>query len=325
MTPYAKTPQTNEDIAAILESRGLAFDKEQLLAFLAKVGYYRLKGYLVPFRQPDKVDFIEGADFATVKAIYDFDANLRTVSGKGLAIVEVAVRAAITRYHLAWKSDPFLYKDAANLPGLKEKAYEKLMAHIGDAVAKSKSEPFMRHLAVEHGIVDCPPLWTLMEVIPFGTLANYYQGLPPEVQEKVANSFNVIPSVFVGFLTALRRTRNVCAHHARLWNRRFGSMISRKIGLSKGVAALDACFKADDASGFDSVFDILSVTRHLVKVVDPSSPWLADIASVVTDATPFILTGMGFPSDWQSLALWKEPEPASGDSSASAAPAPTAG
>ena len=111
----------------------MAFDKDQLLAFLAKVGYYRLKGYLVPFRQPDKVDFAEGADFATVKAIY-------------------------------------------------------------------------------------------------------YQGLPPEVQEKVANSFNVIPSVFVGFLTALRRTRNVCAHHARLWNRRFGSMISRKIGQSKEVA-----------------------------------------------------------------------------------------
>ena len=83
MTPYAKTPQTNEDIAAILESRGLAFDKDQLLAFLAKVGYYRLKGYLVPFRQPDRVDFAEGADFATVKAIYDFDDNLRTVSGKG--------------------------------------------------------------------------------------------------------------------------------------------------------------------------------------------------------------------------------------------------
>ena len=305
MIPYAKKPQTNEDIAAILESRGLAFDKDQLLAFLAKVGYYRLKGYLVPFRQLGKVDFVEGADFAAVKAIYDFDASLRTVSGRGLAIVEVAVRAAITRYHLAWNPDPFLYKDAANLPGLKEKAYEKLMAHIGDAVAKSKSEPFMRHLAVEHGIIDYPPLWTLMEVIPFGTLATYYQGLPSEVQEHVANSFNVIPSVFVGFLTALRRTRNVCAHHARLWNRRFGSMISRKIGQSKEVAALNACFKTDGSCGFDSVFDILSVTRHLVKVADPSSPWLDDVVSVVTGATPFVLTGMGFPANWQSLALWQ--------------------
>ena len=96
-------------------------------------------------------------------------------------------------------------------------------------------------------------------------------------------------------------------------------MISRKIGQSKEVAALDACFKADGANGFDSVFDILSVTRHLVKVADPSSPWLHDIASVVTGATPFMLRGMGFPAprpeapaggcaggyDWQKLALWK--------------------
>ena len=108
MTPYAKKPQTNEDIAAILNSRGLAFDKGQLLAFLAKVGYYRLKGYLVPFRRPDKVDFIEGADFATVKTIYDFDANLRTVSGKGLAIVEIAVSVSLVpvpRAHSAISGD----------------------------------------------------------------------------------------------------------------------------------------------------------------------------------------------------------------------------
>lgn len=82
-------------------------------------------------------------------------------------------------------------------------------------------------------------------------------------------------------------------------------MISRKIGQSKDVAALDACFKADGANGFDSVFDILSVTRHLVKVADPSSPWLDDIVSVVTGATPFVLRGMGFPADWQALALWQ--------------------
>ena len=135
MIPYAKTPQTNEQIVAILKSRGLAFDEVELLAFLAKVGYYRLKGYLVPFRQTGQVDFLPGADFAAVKAVYDFDANLRMVSGRGLAIVEVAVRAAVIRNHLAWKPDPFLYKDAANLPGLKVNAYQKLMAHIAASAA----------------------------------------------------------------------------------------------------------------------------------------------------------------------------------------------
>lgn len=305
MIPYAKTPQTNEQIAVILKSRGLTFDEAELLAFLAKVGYYRLKGYLVPFRQTGRVDFQSGADFAVVKAIYDFDANLRTVSGKGLAIVEVAVRAAIIRHHLAWRPDPFLYKDAANLPGLKGNAYQKLMAHIADAVAKSHAEPFIRHLAVEHGIVDYPPLWTLMEVIPFGTLATYYQGLPPVVQQQVANSFCITPSVLVGFLTALRRTRNVCAHHARLWNRRFGSMMSRKIGQSPNVAALDECFKAGVANGFDTVFDILSVVRHIVTIADPHSSWLAESLDFVATADPFVLTGMGFPANWQSLALWK--------------------
>ena len=179
------------------------------------------------------------------------------------------------------------------------------MAHIADAVAKSRAEPFIRHLAVEHGIVDYPPLWTLMEVIPFGTLATYCQGLPPAVQRQVANSFSLTPSVFVGFLMALRRTRNVCAHHARLWNRRFGSMMSRKIGQSPTVAALDECFKTSMMSGFDSVFDILSVVRHMVKIVDPQSSWLLESQHFVATAAPFVLSAMGFPADWQKLALWQ--------------------
>ena len=80
---------------------------------------------------------------------------------------------------------------------------------------------------------------------------------------------------------------------------------AKKPQTNEDIAALDACFKADGANGFDSVFDILSVTRHLVKVADPSSPWLDDVVSVVTGATPFVLTGMGFPANWQSLALWQ--------------------
>lgn len=305
MTPYAKTPKTNEEIADILEVRGLAFDRGELLAFLSRVGYYRLKGYLVPFRKPQDVCFQDKTEFATVRAIYEFDASLRSMLSEGLATVEVAVRALLIRYHLEVNPDPFAYTTAAGLPGLKPKAYAELMKHIGDAVAKAKMEPFMKHLAVEHGITSNPPLWTMMEVVPFGSLVCYFQGLPDPAKQKVANTFYVTPSVLVGFLNALRRMRNVCAHHARLWNRKTGSMVSRKIGQREELKPLDEAFIAYGDPAIDSVFVLMSVVRYLVSVIHPNSAWLAKSRTQVEAATPFVLRGMGFPVDWQELALWK--------------------
>lgn len=305
MTPYLKTPKTNEEIVAILKDRGLTFDAAELLDALARIGYYRLKGYLVPFRQSGDVNFVEGANLSRVMEIYAFDCSLRTILSEGLAKIEVAVRARIIRYHLEINPDPFAYSKQNGLPGLREKAYTELKRHIDDAVAKAKSEPFMKHLAVEHGIVDNPPLWTMMEVLPFGSLVCYLQGLPEEAKRKTANSFNVTPSVLVGFLNALRRTRNVCAHHARLWNRKFGTMASRKIGVSPDVADLDACFVAHNDPDVDNAFVLLSLTRYMVRVIEPTSEWLDTCRALISTASPFILRGMGFPTDWQKLKLWQ--------------------
>ena len=51
---YTKPALTFEEQADLLLSRGLLGDKDELVSILSRVNYYRLSGYLFPFR--DKND-----------------------------------------------------------------------------------------------------------------------------------------------------------------------------------------------------------------------------------------------------------------------------
>ena len=52
MNQYTKKPMSNADLADRLIDRKLVADKGQLLHALETVGYFRLTGYLYPFRKP---------------------------------------------------------------------------------------------------------------------------------------------------------------------------------------------------------------------------------------------------------------------------------
>ena len=63
---------SDPDLVQLMLARGLSADVAELSSAVASVGYYRLKGYLVPFRKPDTEDFRDGTDFSTVWSIYNF-------------------------------------------------------------------------------------------------------------------------------------------------------------------------------------------------------------------------------------------------------------
>ena len=107
--PYPNQPMADPDLVQLMLARGLLADVAELSSVVASVGYYRLKGYLVPFRKPGTEDFKEGADFATVWSIYNFDRRLRLLMMDALSRIEVALRAMIVKEHLAVNADPFGY------------------------------------------------------------------------------------------------------------------------------------------------------------------------------------------------------------------------
>jgi abortive infection bacteriophage resistance protein len=96
MKPYTKVPQSNTDLAILLQNRGLVANSTKLLRILETVGYYRFTGYLHPFRMPNSDAYRPNTTLETVWDIYMFDRHLRLMAMDALARIEIAVRA-ITR------------------------------------------------------------------------------------------------------------------------------------------------------------------------------------------------------------------------------------
>src|SRR4030042_1376333 len=76
---YSKNPLTYDEQAYLLISRGLRVDREALIQILKNVNYYRLTGYLYPFRKNfgEKDEFLEGTSFSTVLRDFYFFIQIK--------------------------------------------------------------------------------------------------------------------------------------------------------------------------------------------------------------------------------------------------------
>jgi abortive infection bacteriophage resistance protein len=91
MSTYSRPHLTYEKQLDQLKSRGLAVtDDAAALAYLKRLGYYRLSAYWYPFRRPDardikgkilsrKDEFIAGTTFQQAVELYVFDKRLKQV------------------------------------------------------------------------------------------------------------------------------------------------------------------------------------------------------------------------------------------------------
>lgn len=71
---YMKGPLTYAVQLQQLQQRGLyVADPARAIYFLERVGYYRLMGYLFPFRRMGSDDYNAGATFEDAVARYEFD------------------------------------------------------------------------------------------------------------------------------------------------------------------------------------------------------------------------------------------------------------
>ena len=307
MKQYTKKPMSNADLADRLIARKLIADKGQLLHALETVGYFRLTGYLYPFRKPGSEEYEDGTTFEKLWGIYTFDRKLRQVASDALARIEVAVRTMVVSHHTAaFPNDAFQYIEHASLPGLKLRRHTELLNWISRSMGNAKGDPDLTHLKREYGIEDYPPVWNVMEHSPFGVVTLFYEGLDAPIKQKVANAFYIQPNAFLGVLMALKSARNVCAHHSRFWNKHIQSRITLNLGVRRELDPLLECLrKQPDLDRYTSVFAILSICAHCIQYVHPQSDWKNRCKALVDSADETLLRGMGFPSDWKSLALWQ--------------------
>ena len=305
MRQYEKQPKSNEELVALLQSRGLVADSAKLLRILETVGYYRFTGYLYPFKSPNSNTFRPNTTLETAWNIYMFDRHLRLTAMDALARIEIAVRAITTRCHTDFINDPFAYVNPANMPKLTQAKHGGLLARIADSTHKASNDPKIRHLATEYGIMDYPPIWTMMEIVPLGTVTFYFHGLPDGVQKAIADMFHVRPNVFGQWLMALKNVRNICAHHSRLWNFHIVAPFTKRIGRDPHLAPFVECLERQPSFNYTTTFTALSLCAYCMGIIRPESKWKDRCRALLKTATPFVLRGMGAPNDWKTLAMWQ--------------------
>ena len=66
---YAHRGEDNATLADLVIGRGLSCDKAELLGILDAVGYYRFKGYLVPFYAAGSESFNSGTQLSDIWSV----------------------------------------------------------------------------------------------------------------------------------------------------------------------------------------------------------------------------------------------------------------
>jgi abortive infection bacteriophage resistance protein len=300
---YTKPALSFGQQAQRLVDRGLIVsDQAELVARLRTVNYYRLSAYWYPFMQETLAGerFVPGTTFEMIWRRYIFDRDLRLLVTDALERVEVAVLRTRMVELFTLAHGPFGYVNRANFnPGFSAADHARLLTDLAAAVAKSKEE-FVSRFNAKYTQESQLPLWMAAELMTFGQLFTLFRNLNRVEQQALARPFGVFPPVLVSWLHCLNFTRNVCAHHLRLWNRE----------LPIRPLIPDKRHRPDWHRPVtirnDRVFAMLSVLRHMLREIEPQSNWQARLESLLGLFPDIPLSMMGFADNWQAGPIWKK-------------------
>jgi abortive infection bacteriophage resistance protein len=292
-----KKPLTFEQQADRLISLGFQADRDSLVAHLKYINYYRIKGYLYPFRQTDKT-FEPGTTFEKVSRQYVFDRRLRVLLMEAIERIEVAVRTQVV-YHFSHDKGPLGYREHINLPKLREREHKKFIKRLDNEFARSNKKLINRddlHLKDPQK----RPLWQAAEFMSFGMLFKFFRGVEKAIRRKTAEEFGIPTRVLWSWLYTLNNVRNICAHHSRLWNQEF-----REKPLIPNERKHPEWHTPVQIKN-NRVFVILTILKYLLKRISLKSKWPSRFIHLLNEYTEIPLREMGFPENWITCPLWKD-------------------
>lgn len=297
---YQKPALSFEQQADLLLSRGLEADREQLIRRLKATSYFRLSGYLFPFRKTEAGDLGPGITLTQIWELYSFDQRLRTLLLDAIEAIEVYVRTQLA-YHFAHSFGQFAYNDPIHFPNLERATFTLWQTKLQDQVQRSlrSREEFVVHFFNKYGDEHTRlPIWALVELIDFGSTLTFYRGVNDDIKKRMAGELGFPDPVVWSWLLSLNTVRNRCAHHLRLWNWELGIPIllprerkfpdwhrprlsNRRIGI------------------------ILTVCRQLLDRISPGNRWRERVIRLFDEFPNQPIEPIGLPADWQNHPLWK--------------------
>ena len=306
---YSKKPLSIEEQIIKLEKRGLNFSDKTIAAhYLQNISYYRLRAFTFPFQnnqdpETDHVFLRDDIDFNDIIDLYVFDRRLRNLVFNELEKIEVAVRTQLSLVYSVSSQDAVWYMDSQQYGNTPDDTFTRLQEDIKDDVYRS-NEDFIKHYYVKYDSPTMPPSWMSLEVLSFGTLSRMYKLLKrSDDKKKVAHAFGIGDiDVFANWLHALSNLRNCCAHHSRIWNRRFVVQLKLPYNTSRPFMTRPTLTTVKQ----NKLFALLSAIKYMVDIISPGNSFKNKLKELLEDNHRLLtLKDMGFPSEWEELPVWK--------------------
>lgn len=292
---FQKHSKTFQELVQVLKSRNLLVaDESKAIDFLGRVHYYRLSAYFHPF-QTIKDSFNSNVTFEEIVRLYEFDMELRKFVFACIERLEIALRAKIVQVHTQQYGALGYINNVNSLEIYKRNArgkiiYEDIKEQIEIEKQRTK-ERFVKHFEKKYQMQDLP-LWACVELLSFGGISKLFSILKDRDQKSVLQNFGLSlhPKPFQNWLMGLTTIRNICAHHARLWNREVGT----KFVVPKKTNFLHANVNNK------KIFYALSVLAEILK----DSSIKAGFKTLLAQYPAIPTKSMGIPQFWESLSPW---------------------
>ena len=133
------------------------------------------------------------------------------------------MRAKIT-YILTLNHDIFIHEDSSHFR--KKDKHQQWLSRVHEEIERSK-ETFAVHYKKKYDNFPKLPLWMAIELISFGALSRLFNNLKLPFQIEIGRALGFQHSLLISWIHSFNFVRNVCAHHARIWNREMAVSIKR--------------------------------------------------------------------------------------------------
>ena len=298
--PYSKPWLPIEDQLAKLESRGLAVgDRAGAIDFLKHINYYCFKGYGLAFEQP-RHRYCAGTNFEKIRQTYEFDRALRDLFTESIELVELDLRATIART-FAQTHGPFGHTDPAHF--FNRNGHHQWLETLRNE-AERATDAFAEHFKATYLEYPDLPIWVATEIMSFGSLSRMLQCMTRDDQKRVASRHALQPRTLVSCVHHMVYIRNLCAHHARLWDRTWAITPELPAGNAWAPPYLPHKNRLFASLLVQAVF--LRNIRAEKTFINAWKQRVQNLIETQLPACPAPLDKMGLPASWKNHPVWQQ-------------------
>jgi abortive infection bacteriophage resistance protein len=212
-------------------------------------------------------------------------------------VIELDLRTSIA-YYFGQNHGAFGHTDARNF--YRYFKHQQWLDKLHEEARRS-NEAFVEHFSRTYSQFPDLPIWRATEIMSFGGLSHMVKGMRRVDQRVVASRYGRQARDMASWMHHLVYIRNLCAHHARLWDRSWGI----KPNLPKGTA-----WSAPMLPGNDHLFVTLLILNSMLTCCPMNEDfrirWRRDIEDLLKSPPAALgsTARMGLTQQWTAHRCW---------------------